>query len=450
MNWNDQQTAAIDGILSFIAAPFNQNDPTGWAITIIGHAGTGKTTMVQEAIRQATEQDPSLQICVTAPTNKATQVLANFGRDAGINVDTMTIYSLLGLVLGENGEVKTVFQGGNGSFTNYDVVIIDEGSMVGSLLMDIVSERALKYGIKVIFMGDHCQLNPVKESQSRVFNRVEVPNQYKLDKIMRQDEGSPIRQTIASFREFAQSGQVPPKISTNLTPREDGVHVMIGQEFYDAMLYQFDCEEYKEDPTFCRALAWTNAEVDRMNRMIRRRLYGENCEDYMLGERVAVLAPVMDECMQQLICTDDECEIVSIGLSTLTDKADFETLPDGHPQYKTWLVGLKNFYGEIHYVHVLHRDDLGKHKRRLDHLSREAKAKRKPWKMFWSCKELFTPIRPIHAMTIHKSQGQTFNTVFVNVRDAMNNMNTKERARLMYVAGSRATTNLVLNKPRVS
>lgn len=448
--WNDQQLAAIDGIVQFVNSPFNSTDPE-FAITIVGFAGTGKTTLVQEAIRRVQEVNPNIQVAVTAPTNKATQVLADFGKDVGVIVETKTIYSLLGLVLGENGEVKTVYQGSEGTFANFDVVIVDEASMVGNMLMDTLKTRAEHYGVKVVFMGDNCQLNPVKERQSRAFSTEEISTMYYLNKVMRQDEGSPIRKAISQVRELADKGVEPDKFSTETTRDGDGIHVIVGREFEETMIAQFNCEEYKKDPKFVKALAWTNREVDRLNNIIRKAIYGNDCDDFVVGETVSVLSPVTDENNVPAIFTNDECKILAVGVGSITDTLDFETLDAGNPTYKVWVLELETPYSPSGSckVFVLHRDSERKYKKRLDYLAKQAKAKKKTWRDFWNFHDMFTRARPAHALTIHNSQGSTYETVFFNAKDASNNRNNKERARLAYVAMSRAKTNLVINKARI-
>ena len=447
--WNDQQLVAIKGIVDFIRKPFNHDDPN-WAMTLIGFAGTGKTTLVQEAIRESMEINPNLKVAVSAPTNKATQVLMNFGTDAGVFVETRTIYSLLGLILGDEGEIKTVFQGGDGDFGAFDVVVVDEGSMVGMMLKDRMREQAFKFGTKVVFMGDDCQLNPVRETKSQVFCKKEVPVQYSLTKVMRQDEGSPIRKLISSVRELADKGTTPDKFDTEHTSEGDGVHILLAKEFETALVDQFNCDEYKADPTFVRALAWTNREVDRLNKIIRTAIYGEDCQDYVVGETIAVLTPVMGTEGQPVIFTDDECKIISVGVGSVTDHADRETLSEGSPIYKVWVLELQLNTGGTHKVFALHRDSEKAYRRRCQNLANKAKKKKSTWGNYWAFHDKFTRVRPAHAMTVHKSQGQTFETVFVNVRDIGGNPNSKERARLAYVATSRARTNLVLNRARIT
>ena len=50
-----------------------------------------------------------------------------------------------------------------------------------------------------------------------------------------------------------------------------------------------------------------------------------------------------------------------------------------------------------------------------------------------------------YGITIHKSQGSTYNTVFVNGKDINKNINDIERKRLWYVALSRASTKVYIN-----
>ena len=50
-----------------------------------------------------------------------------------------------------------------------------------------------------------------------------------------------------------------------------------------------------------------------------------------------------------------------------------------------------------------------------------------------------------YGITIHKSQGSTYNTVFVNGKDINKNLTIIERKRLWYVAMSRASKIVYIN-----
>lgn len=443
--WNVQQLSAQKNIVEFVTRKRMVNDPE-WALVVRGYAGTGKTTMVQEALRQCVEVLPKLRICVTAPTNKATQVLKNFGKSAGINVSSSTIYSLLGMILGNDGETRNCFSGGSGgSIAHYDVVVVDEASMVGRVLYDELRTQALRLGILVIFMGDDCQLNPVKESASNVFDTSLHPDNNTLTKVERQDEDSPIRKVVAAARLLVSEGVVPKPFETETLDDGSGVHILIGREFTDAMLDQFEDEGYLKNPQLCRALAWTNREVDRLNRIIRNRIYGKKVKQYMVGETIAVLGPVYQDDGTPSIFTDDECVIIEAAITTIADESDNDTYEEGHPEYKVWILTVSTPQGKLEHVITAHDDSKQALSNRSRKLADKASAKKISWGMFWKFQEWLTPVRPCHAMTIHKSQGQTFDCVFFQGKDSQNNKNSLERRRQSYVGLSRPRTDLVMN-----
>jgi superfamily I DNA/RNA helicase len=71
-------------------------------------------------------------------------------------------------------------------------------------------------------------------------------------------------------------------------------------------------------------------------------------------------------------------------------------------------------------------------------------AKTKNWKEYFDLKNFFTDIRHTYACTVHKSQGSTYKTVFIDVSDISKNNKLQEVARLMYVAVTRASDRVVL------
>ena len=94
--YNPGQSAAITAIMSWL------DDDAQDFFVLAGPAGTGKTFTVQGLL-------PLIRgkVVFTAPTNKATKVLRDTLRsDDYPNPDCRTIYSLLGLQLKANGELK--------------------------------------------------------------------------------------------------------------------------------------------------------------------------------------------------------------------------------------------------------------------------------------------------------------------------------------------------------
>jgi exodeoxyribonuclease-5 len=76
---------------------------------------------------------------------------------------------------------------------------------------------------------------------------------------------------------------------------------------------------------------------------------------------------------------------------------------------------------------------------RLNELSSRAKAgERHLWRQFWKLKETFHAIRPSYAITSHRSQGSSYQIVFVDRMDIMLNKTRREAFRSLYVACTRA------------
>ena len=113
--------------------------------TMGGLAGTGKSTIVAEVVRRK----PSFAVC--AYTGKAAQVL----RSKGVNATT--IHSLIyQVVMGEDGPVDPVeFE--LRSNLDCDGIVVDEASMVPKA----IHEDLLSFGVPLVYVGDHGQLEPV-------------------------------------------------------------------------------------------------------------------------------------------------------------------------------------------------------------------------------------------------------------------------------------------------
>jgi len=180
----------FDRIFDFI-------ESTNECAFITGRAGTGKSTLLQH---------------VKAKTAKNVAILAPTGI-AAINVGGQTIHSFFGFPwhLIEKGDVHKRFKMSD-LFGNLDTLIIDEVSMLRADLMNGV-EYALRInmdndipfgGIQTIFFGDMYQLPPVvKEKElnqyfepryggcyffnANVFNKIK-PKYFELTKIYRQTD----------------------------------------------------------------------------------------------------------------------------------------------------------------------------------------------------------------------------------------------------------------------
>lgn len=156
--------------------------------TLGGYAGTGKTTITTTLHKFF----PNFATC--AFTGKAASVMRSKGMEAACTIHSTIYYP----VKDEDG--KTVFQLKPRSMLGYDGFLIDEGSMVGKDEYN----NLLSFGLPIVFIGDHGQLEPVGSDVNVMKNPM-----YKLEQIHR-NAGE-----IAHFAEHIRKGGDPRKFQTS-------------------------------------------------------------------------------------------------------------------------------------------------------------------------------------------------------------------------------------------
>ena len=172
--------------LDRISAWFNNRQRAGQYLTLGGYAGTGKSTI----IRHLAEIWPNA--AVAALCGKAANVL----RCKGVQ-RAQTIHSLIYEPIPDSRPVRFRRRVGLVMASGYICrqIIIDEASMVNEgMLADL-----LEFGVPIVFVGDHGQLEPV----GRDSGIMREPGM-KLEKIHRQAEGNPILRLAKAFREGRQ------------------------------------------------------------------------------------------------------------------------------------------------------------------------------------------------------------------------------------------------------
>ena len=118
---------------------------------ITGGPGTGKTTIIKAIIH--IYENNGMKVILGAPTGRAAKRMTeSTGREA------KTIHRLLEMGVSEDDE--SVFEKGESSPLDCDVIIIDEASMIDIMLMQSLL-KAIKLGTRLIIVGDVDQLPSV-------------------------------------------------------------------------------------------------------------------------------------------------------------------------------------------------------------------------------------------------------------------------------------------------
>lgn len=395
-----------------------------------GAAGTGKTSCVHTF---ASEYKGNL--IFSAPTNKATGVLRKMNQQIGAgDTPCLTIYSALGLKLGADGAVREVSATGKHKLDKVTAVVVDEGSMIPDKLGDHMRRAAAELNIKFIIMGDPYQLPPVGEDDSHVFS---YGNQYELTKVERHD--NQILNFVTKIRESIQGNTQLPQMVSDYGD-DGGVYYLNRQGFQKQLIKGFTSDSYRDDPQKFRIIAWRNKTVQNYNEIIRDAIYGAKSTDgpFQVGERVVCAAPVIDkDADETLLTTDEETTVQEINVIQHPVLAKFKV-------YESWL--LPDYSTDWVPTYVIHDESRRQWELFLQELADKCKRREASWPEFWSVKEMMHDIRPCHAMTCHRSQGSTFESVFVDHWDILANQNSREAARCLYVGASRASRILVARR----
>ncbi len=129
---------------------------TRWTSIVAGGPGTGKTHTVARILLLLREQQPDLRIALAAPTGKAAARLQEQVNEQGVDLSAMTLHRLLGW----RPDSRTRFRHDAGNRLPYDVVVVDETSMVSLTMMARLLE-ALRPDTRLVLVGDPDQLASV-------------------------------------------------------------------------------------------------------------------------------------------------------------------------------------------------------------------------------------------------------------------------------------------------
>ncbi len=405
MKLNKDQTCLINELAKFY------NNPDKQFFVLSGQAGVGKTTCMRYFADQLMDMHNNIKICMGGPTNKSTAVLS----DAVSNKDITfkTIHSLLGLRMMPNGEIKELTDSGQDSVGNYDLVIVDEASMISTELIGYIKKKIALADTKIVFIGDKEQLPPVGEAVSPIWTQFKLD--YELTEVMRHQN------SILDFVQDIRGNTNPSFKSTG-----DQVFVQEETDFIDKIKLLAENGDFHSGKA--KAIAWRNITVDFLNSYIRDNNKLTKSDDkFVIGDRVVFRQPVFIN-EKPIAATDEE--------GTVTDVVVAQH--NLYPMLKAWKVKIKlDWTGSTVNAYIIHESS----EKHLQIMLDEFKNAKK-WHLFWKLKDAFNDIAYGYALTAHRSQGSTFERVFVDAGDIQLNRKANERTKCLYVACSRASKEL--------
>lgn len=454
ITFNDEQKAALKKINEW---SFNEKN----IFTLGGFAGTGKTTVIKKFL-----DEYSGGVVVSAPTHKAKKVIMNKTKKDGL-----TMQSLLGLRPDINLDD---FNPNDPQFNpiappkinDYNLVVIDEASMINEDLYQKILKLINQKKTKILFMGDPAQIPPIGEKESVVFknNEKEI---FWLTKIERQSKDNPLTEIYSTLRENLEKEDVGFKRTTKLNDKGEGVIFTVNKREFRKLLFEkLSSDEYKNDSDYCKLIGWKNDTVNKSNEIIRKKLFENSDEMVLVGDVLMAYRTVTTMLKRGRFKTiiENSVDYRVISRSKLIknkhnifgyDVTLRETISKNKYKFINAFIIDTNDYENLHNYAKIH-----------DFLKETAKQNKKLWSDYYSFRKDNILMKTIdkqyksgyrkadqiivkdmdygYSITSHKSQGSTYNHVFIMENDINDNWVTKERNQIKYVSFTRPTTSAVV------
>lgn len=469
ITYNKEQQSAIINAVSFLKT---NTDPTQYYV-IEGKAGTGKTTIAKEILKEFEDE----QIYVAAVSHKAKGVIKNsFGEDTR-GKKFFSIASLLGLKgINDNDTQTTKFQVGT-KVPLLDnppaLLVIDEASMITEdVLKKIIDiNSSLSRPFQMLFLGDIGQIQPIRDEQSEFYRthkdllnkKSDIFNSKHKSKLItrvRQGEANPILPYADYFWENSQ------KENPELNPTQ---HIVRNNQITDKGSLLFSNSEAEVLSSVIKAVknavekGLTNHvkivtyhvnEKTELNQKIHEALFGKD-SDYSKGDMLILNSPydlpdvnaTMENSSEIQIKSIQDTDVDEFGVHTLYLETNGTAYTRTGNEQKDCV------------IQVVSRNDIGLYNQKLQELASRAKRqtnralKKQAWGDFWEYKGRYADVDFGYAITAHKSQGSTYDIVVVDEKDIMGTTATsnQEKSELIYTALTRPRkTAIVISSVPVS
>lgn len=444
----ESQHQAFDDILAF----FKTKTPSYTMMLLSGSAGTGKTYLIGKIAEYLTNSS-FCNVLMSAPTNKAVKVLKDTLSLHG-GATFSTIHSALGLREEIDDYGNLIFKNQNKDDVkvyDFDYVMLDEASMVDAELFSILLEELKDTKIKLLFVGDRCQIPPVNYIDSIIFDET-IKEEYDikeiaLTKIIRQHKDNPIIGLANEIRTNLSSANIMTELAANPLFQNSKQVTFLAQDkqtLIDVLSKHFVTDEFDENADYCKVLAWTNANVNKFNTLIRKIKYGVDVPQLVTGEKIIFDKPWHEKGFV-VYTTNEEATVRSFSIQTMKlfdeDFLYYDTAisKEGSriTEKKRILILKEECYPLFEKTKLrLKNNALGHKKGSID-----AKGW---WATYYQFIGKFAAIKYSYSITCHKSQGSTYTNAIVANYDINNNRSVIERNRIKYTAVTRPKENLYI------
>ena len=428
-------------------------DDAAWEMFIIGAAGTGKTTQLKDKVQYCIDNKIPYVVC--AYTHKACGIISSKLPD-GAKVKTLHSFLNKRPTVNTAALKKEHISQSTKVGANSDeprILFIDEWSMIGEKdYLDVLSEQDPEYegepSLKVVWIGDSHQLPPVKDQavikpkgkyvqhltkQYRNDNPLQGP----LQKLISYMDGEATPEALAPVPGFFERDK--DLISEYKQAKTDDDKILLAYtnkrvEFLNRSI-QGRSEPQKDDYLFSPSTQHHYTYVDAVQNPEFIDLH--YTDPLQLGSKYKTL---------EYLIKSDNCDFVEV----IGDDGDLKqfAIIFGHYQYKVMREALeKEAAASNRAIEQKFKGYKAAPWAKSNPRHKLARARAKAWRDFLSFNDCVICLDFNHAMTVHKSQGSTYETVYLDTEDLSI---AAERSfemylKLTYVAISRASKKVITN-----
>lgn len=477
---NADQEAAVETALQIVKQAGH--------MSLIGPAGTGKTTTIRVIAERVISAANGKGVLLLAPTHKARRQFEAAALPRGTR--TMTIQKFCKVKpqqwrdqerfrLTSGNDTSTI----DGIASKFALVIVDEASMISGELAAKALDLCQQAKVGLVFAGDPYQLPPVAEhsgddddghdadvskgEQAREFTH--APVIARLTKVMR--HGGPILDFATGMRDTWERLHGFPALSQHAD--ESQIEVLQDTqgafiEHFSAVFSMLQSGEISESDFYRlspRALCYTNRAVAGLTQRLRSQIYGpKSAEGWQDGEIIlfpsyttaasgALIYSSTDAIVLSSRIIEANTSVRPIHWKTPARKQDRVCELDFSGRFQELTVHVVKPDGTVdeseeHVVCTpLLNDTSAKElyeqlRKRVLGVSPRVDSKHYAWQWLSGIKKTYlTPVTSAFVLTVHKSQGSTFDHVYVG-RDLLMAQDRATRNPLLYVAATRAAKSI--------
>lgn len=412
------------------------------AMVIGGRGGTGKSYLVDSILRTI----PNINPILIAPTNEALKQL----REKVVGeFNFKTAHSALGIApIEDEKELKFEQMSIPKFWDDHNLVVADEASMYHKWVMELL----LQTRTKIIFVGHKSQLPPVSK------------NRKVMDKCLSPvfEENFPTTELTIPQRNVGKLWDFNNLLEERIYQARQSI-IPIDFDISKKDLNEYVTSHGKDDIFYgeTKIVLWTNGGVDAYNDRVRKVIFGEQAKvhKYLPGDKIILTKPYVsidllekhtDSSLKKLTGTmgkEDSnyffsnakavvrhCEEKMVRLNSALHIPVYKITVDCEGV-------LTSFYEPVF------KQDHDRISTYYEHLAWGFKDKNRKMKAFRErsfIRSCFAHCKHFYAATAHRLQGSSIPKIIMILSDMERNPNPIERAKCIYVGGSRSINELMI------